>query len=174
MTTVTLSVIYYIEWRAQNQVGQYIARDVVTDLIGWGVALPGMTWDYVGLGSVVEIAALVVAILAIAIVAQTRPDSGATSARRFCTPEPGWALRVPAFVILSGAIVLAAIGFASRSTGFASQRECGRPGVCRAHDLRSRTGLVQASDLRADARSHATSNEEPALRFGPAARWTRR
>ena len=50
---MTLSVIYYIELRAQNQVGQYIARDVVTDLIGWGVALPGMTWDYVGLGSLV-------------------------------------------------------------------------------------------------------------------------
>ena len=116
VTTVTLSVIYYIELRAQNQVGQYIARDVVTDLIGWGVALPGMTWDYVGLGSLVEIAALLVAILAIASVARlariAEHHQRVDSARWY-----GWALRVPAFVILSGAIVLAAIGFASRLPG---------------------------------------------------------
>jgi hypothetical protein len=116
VTTVTLSVIYYIELRAQNQVGQYIARDVVTDLIGWGVALPGMTWDYVGLGSLAEIAALLVAILAIASVARlariAEHHQRVDAARSY-----GWALRVPAFVILSGALVLAAIGFASRLPG---------------------------------------------------------
>ncbi len=116
VTTVTLSVIYYIELRAQNQVGQYIARDVVTDLIGWGVALPGMTWDYVGLGGLVEIAALLVAILAIASVARlariAERHQRVDAARWY-----GWALRVPAFVILSGAVVLAAIGFASRLPG---------------------------------------------------------
>ncbi len=116
VTTVTLSVIYYIELRAQNQVGQYIARDVVSDLIGWGVALPGMTWDYVGLGSVVEIAALLVAILAIASVARlarTAERSQRLDAARWY----GFALRVPALVILSGAAVLASIGFASRLPG---------------------------------------------------------
>jgi hypothetical protein len=116
VATATLSVIYYVELRAQNQVGQYIARDVVGDLIGWGVALPGMTWDYVGLGSLVEFAALLVVILAIAGIARlartAEQDQRVDAARWY-----GVALRVPALVVVSGAAMLATIGFFSRLPG---------------------------------------------------------
>jgi hypothetical protein len=113
LISVALSLLYYIELRAQKEVGQYISRDVLTDLIGWSVGHPGMIGDYVSPLSVVKLALLLSAILAIGLMARL-----ARIAKQQRRPGVGYRyrslLQAPVAVVLPAAALLSVIGLGNR------------------------------------------------------------
>jgi hypothetical protein len=116
VATVIASVIYYIELRAQNQVGQYISRDVIGDLIGWGIGLPGMTVQYISLISLMELAALLTAILLIAGIARLA-RAGEHDRHAFAADRCRRILQGGAIAFACTAGVLTPISYACRLPG---------------------------------------------------------
>ena len=113
VTTVVLSFVYYVELRAQIEVGQYISRDVLADLIGWGMGHPAMGEDYISPASVIKLVMLFAALAAIAGVA--RLAARAELQQRISTAR--WCrliLQVPAVTLLSAAVLLAIVAFPFR------------------------------------------------------------
>jgi Sulfatase len=113
LISAALSLLYYIELRAQKEVGQYISRDVLADLFGWSVGHPGMIRDYVSPLSLVKLALLLSAILAIGLVARL-----AHVAKQQRRPDVGYRyrslLQTPVAVLLPAAALLAVNSLANR------------------------------------------------------------
>ena len=107
VTTVILSLVYYVELQAQKEVGQYIAGDLLRDLIGFGIGHPGIHGAYVSSGSVLKLAMLLATILAIASIARltgvAEQHHRVDAARRYRRM-----LQVPAAMLLAGGTVLGA------------------------------------------------------------------
>ena len=113
VTSLALSLVYFVELRAQTEVGQYISRDVLADLVGWGMGHPGMGEGYISLASVVKFAALVLTLAIIAAVARlarrAEEHQHLAVARRY-----RMLLQAPAVFVLCAAALLGAVGFAYR------------------------------------------------------------
>jgi hypothetical protein len=114
--SAALSVGYFIELRAQIEVGQYISREVLRDLLGWAAMNPGMGGDYVTWASVIKLTCLLALLAAIAFIAKLarRADERQTwrAARRYRL-----LLAVPAVVALVGGAGLAAASYVVRTPG---------------------------------------------------------
>ena len=115
--TVAASVFYFIELRAESEVGQYISGEMLRDGAGWAVANPSSVADYLTVASVAKLAGLVLLLAAIVLAARQ-----ARKAQARGHPRAGaWraALAVPAIVVMGGAAVLTPIAAATRLPGSA-------------------------------------------------------
>jgi hypothetical protein len=84
LATVILSTCYFIDLRAQTEVGQYIARDMLGDLVGWAAASPAASWEYLTFASIAKLLVLIAALIAVAtvgLVAERVERSSPTIAR---------------------------------------------------------------------------------------------
>jgi sulfatase-like protein len=125
VTTLAASLVYYIELRAQIEVGQYISRDVLADLVGWGMGHPGMGEGYVSLSSVIKFGALVATLAAIAAVGRlarrAEQDQRVDAARWYRL-----ILQVPAVTLVSAGVLLAIISLPYRLHSQLSDSAVGR------------------------------------------------
>lgn len=109
-----LSFAYFVELRAQTELGQYISGEVVRDGLGWAFTNPSSMGDYVTAASLAKLGGLLAWLTAIAIAARAaRRAVGdpvrAARYRRF--------LAAPAIAITAAAAIAAPIAFASRLDG---------------------------------------------------------
>jgi hypothetical protein len=113
LTTVILSLLYYVELQAHKEVGQYLSSDLLGDLVRFGIGNPGMNGDYWSLASIFKLAALIAIILAIARVARVarvaEQQLRIAAAQRYRL-----ILQIPAVMLLAGGLVLSMVGFAVR------------------------------------------------------------
>ena len=123
--TLAASLVYYIELRAQIEVGQYISRDVLADLVGWGMGHPDMSAGYVSLPSVIKFAALVAMLAMIAAVG--RLARGAEQDRRTdATRTYRLILQVPAVTLVCAGLLLAIVSRPYRLNSQLSDSAVGR------------------------------------------------
>lgn len=113
VTSVGLALLYFIELRAQQVVGQYISREVLRDLVGWAWANPWIGGGYVTGPSVLKLFALLGVLTAIPAVA----GLGVRAERQRSARAAGVyraLLSVPAVAVLGSALLLSTVGYAAR------------------------------------------------------------
>jgi hypothetical protein len=114
--SAVVSVAYFVELRAESEVGQYISGDVLRDALGWSFANPSSVADYLTAASLVKLAALLGVLVAIVLAAgrvrraEARGDRGLV-----------WRAGLYGFaaVVMGGAALLAPVAFAARLPGSA-------------------------------------------------------
>lgn len=103
-----MSLFYFVDLRAQSEVGQYISVAVLGDLVGWAASHGGVGGGYVTPASVIKLAALLMVLLgtaAIALIAQRR---NATSRYALVI------LTIPATVVMGTALMAAPVSYSFR------------------------------------------------------------
>jgi hypothetical protein len=107
-TTSLMSLFYFADLRAQSEVGQYISLGALRDMIGWAAANPGSSAEYVTPASLLKLAGLLLALMAVVAIGwyaeRDRPGSSYAKA----------ALAIPAAAIVGMAMVLAVVSYAAR------------------------------------------------------------
>jgi len=111
ITSVTLSLVYYVELQAQKEVGQYISGDVLGDLVRFGVGHPGMNGEYWSTASILKLAVLLAIIVAIAGVARLA-QAAEQQLRMEAARRHRLILQIPAAMLLPAGLVLAIVSFA--------------------------------------------------------------
>ena len=102
LISAAASLAYFAELQIQKQVGQYLSRDVVSDLLGWAAASTESTFDYVTPASLLKLALFMSVLAAIVILerlAARAQDSGRLSRADACR-RLLWA---PVLVMIAGA-----------------------------------------------------------------------
>jgi hypothetical protein len=116
VTSIVLSVGYFVELRAQREVGHYIVRDALADLLGWASSNPGMAGDYVTAASVVKFGVLLATLVGIGVVARAATSAeraGALAASR----RYRRLLTAPAAAVLGAAALVSAVSYPSQLPG---------------------------------------------------------
>jgi hypothetical protein len=114
VTSAVMSVLYFVELQVQREVGEYLSRDVVRDLLGWTFSGSGAGLEYVTLSSVLKLAAVLATLFAIVVVERLE-----SRAERLQRARRAWwyrsALSVPAVIVMLAAVVSSPFALASRS-----------------------------------------------------------
>jgi hypothetical protein len=108
--SILLSCAYFVELRANTEVGQYISGEMLHDFVGWSLANPTMAPDYVTRASVVKLGTLIAVLCSLALAAR-RLRRGAVGPWR--TAAYVW-LALPAMAALIAVVTLAPIAYARR------------------------------------------------------------
>jgi hypothetical protein len=155
-----VSLVYFIELRAGSEVGHYISRQFLRDVIGWGVNSPSAAGDYVTTASLVKLGALLGASsLVVWLAVRARRVTGVRHAA--CREL----LAVPAVVLVAAAAVATPIAYASRLPG--SPLNTSAVGLAVAALAAPVDALAAAHGVGLDAALDATREMTRTRRFDP-------
>ncbi len=110
--SVLMSLFYFVELRVQSVTGQYLARDVLGDTVGYGASNPAMGAEDPTAASLIKLVLLLLAVGGVAVVARLARKAAQTTAR-----NTGWydiALRAPVTAVMGSALLLTPVSYACR------------------------------------------------------------
>ena len=102
--------MYFVELQVQKEVGQYLSRDAVRDMLGWAISSAGTSFDYVSLTSLWKLGAYFGVLGAIVVLARVAARSRDPRLERAFSRLFG----VPAALTMAAAVALVPVALAAR------------------------------------------------------------